>query len=363
MVENAYIHIPFCLRKCKYCSFVSGKSIEFKDKYIEALITEIKTVYKNEKLETLYFGGGTPSLLSYSDLKKLVEIFRFKNNSEITLEVNPETVRNNDYKKIRDIGFNRVSIGVQTFDNYILKYIGRCHTDKDIYESLNIIKNAGFDNVSTDLIYGLPFQTKEIFYSDLNKVRELNIQHVSTYGLKIENDSFFGKNPPANLPDDEFQADMYLYLYDFFNKLGFNHYEISNFARFGYESKHNNCYWENKNYYGFGLNASGFVDNVRYKNTSNLAEYLLNPLKKDETEELTSKVNMENEIFLSLRLKEGINIIRINKKYNIDFEHIYKNILKKYLNLNLLEKISSGYRLTKQGILLSNEVMSEFVSV
>ncbi len=363
MIENVYIHIPFCKRKCKYCSFVSGYDLKNKTKYLETLFYEISKFYKQEEIKTLYIGGGTPSLLEINDIKEIINLFIFNKDPEITLEVNPETVKIEKFKKINDCGVNRISLGVQSFDNNILKYIGRNHTEKDIFNAVEIIKSAGFQNVSIDLIYGLINQNKNILKKDIQKALGLKIQHISTYGLKIEKESFFGKNPPKNLPTDEEQAEMYLYLCKVLKVNNFNHYEISNFALQGYESKHNCAYWENKNYYGFGLNASGYENNLRYKNHSNLENYLKSPLEKEENIKLTQQETLENEIFLALRLKKGINIKEINKKYNIDFETKYYNILQKYINLKLLERKNNHIKLTIQGILLSNEVMSEFVEI
>lgn len=361
MIKNAYVHIPFCIRKCNYCSFVSGINISRKEQYIDVLIQEIKNNYKKEELETLYFGGGTPSLLSENDIEKIISLFNLNKNAEITLEVNPETVEKEKFKKIKNIGINRISLGIQTFDNSILKLIGRNHDEQNIYNAVEIIKNSGFDNISIDLIYGLPNQTKEIFEQDITKAINLDIQHISTYGLKIEENSFFYKNMPSNLPDDEQQAEMFLFLCDLLKENNFIHYEISNFTKKGFESKHNCSYWKNKNYYGFGLNASGYENNIRYKNQSNFEKYLLNPLKKEEIIKLTNQEIMEDEIFLALRLENGINIDEINEKYNINFEDKYKEIINKYQKLDLLKIENRHCKLTKQGILLSNEVMSEFI--
>ncbi len=325
------------------------------------MLLEIKSKYKNDKLETIYFGGGTPSLLKAKDLEKILNCFNFDDRAEITLEANPETITEENLQKIKEIGFNRISLGVQTFNNKLLKEIGRNHTEEKIYNSINIIKEVGFKNISIDLIYGLPNQTIESFILDMKKAISLNIQHISSYGLKIEEESFFGKNPPKNLPDDELQAQMFLELCKILKSNEFEHYEISNFAKKGYESKHNCAYWRNKNYYGFGLNASGYEGNIRYRNCPDLKEYIQNPLKEEEQETLTIQETMENEIFLALRLKEGINIPNLNKKYSINFEEKYKNTIKKYSQENLLKIENNHCKLTENGILLSNEIMSEFI--
>ena len=361
MIEHAYIHIPFCIRKCNYCSFVSGYNIELKDRYLSALKQEIKEKYKGEVLKTLYIGGGTPSLLEANDIKEILSCFNYSQDCEITLEANPETVDSDKFKGYKEAGINRISLGVQTFDNNLLNLIGRKHTKEDIIHAVSIIKKTGFSNISIDLIYGLPTQTLENFSDDIENALKLNVQHISTYGLKIEENSFFFKNTPDNLPDDEMQAKMYLHLCKILKEYNYNHYEISNFEKEGYGSKHNSAYWHNKEYYGFGLNASGYENNIRYKNTSVMEEYLKNPLAKEENEVLNEKNTMENEIFLALRLKKGINIKKLNEKYNIDFIEKYKKVIKKYENTSLTESKDGYYCLTEKGFLLSNEIMSEFL--
>lgn len=361
MIEHAYIHIPFCLRKCKYCDFVSGKDINNKEIYIKTLLSEIKSCYKNDVLKTLYFGGGTPSLLEPNDIKLIFDCFNLEKDAEVTLEANPETVELERFIEYRKVGINRISLGVQSFNNDLLQLIGRNHSEQTILSAIETIKKAGFKNISIDLIYGLPNQTIKDFKFDLKKAMSLDIQHISTYGLKIEENSFFGKNPPNNLPDDGQQAEMFLCLCKFLKENNFEHYEISNFAKKYYFSRHNYAYWRNKEYYGFGLNASGYIENVRYKNTSSFEEYINNPTQKEEKDFIAKEEKLENEIFLALRLQEGINIEDINAKYNIDFEKKYKKIIEKYSQLNLLEIVHNHCKLTEKGILLSNDIMSEFL--
>jgi len=360
LIEHAYIHIPFCLRKCAYCSFVSGINIKNRDIYINALLKEISEKYRRGKLKTLYIGGGTPSLLNCDDIKKLLECFNFEPDAEITLEANPETTELSKFKKLCGLGINRISLGIQTFNNDILKAIGREHKALDAENAVKIIKGAGFKNISIDLIYGLPNQTIECFMNDLDRAVNLDIQHISLYGLKIEKGSYFYRHKPENLPDDDMQADMYLEACRFLNK--FNHYEISNFALEGFESRHNTAYWLNKEYYGFGLNASGYEGNTRYKNTSGFSAYINNPLEHAEKSELSKEETLENEIFLALRLQQGVNIKEISRKYNINFEEKYGSIIEKYNGTGLLKLNNGILSLTKEGILLSNEIMAEFIN-
>ena len=361
MIEHAYIHIPFCKRKCHYCSFISGLDIKNKRKYLDALLQEIKIKYKGEKLKTIYFGGGTPTLLDVEELKTVLSMFSYNQETEITIEANPETITLGKLTKIKEAGFNRISLGLQTFNNDILKSIGRNHSENTIYCAIENIKKAGFSNISIDLIYGLPNQTMELWKIDLEKAVSLNIQHISSYGLKIEDDSFFGKNPPKNLPDDEIQASMFTELCKYLKENNFSHYEVSNFAKKGFESKHNCAYWKNKNYYGFGLNASGYENDIRYKNLCDFEKYIKTPLEHEDEEFLSTKETMENEIFLGLRLKDGINITSLEKKYKINFESKYKKIIDKYTKLQLLKIENNNCYLTENGFLLSNEIMSEFI--
>ncbi len=357
MIEHAYIHIPFCIRKCKYCSFVSGENIEGKEEYIKALLCEIKEKYQGEKLKTLYIGGGTPTLLNAEDINKIISRFKLLPACEITLEANPETV---EAEKFKNYNVNRISLGVQSFNDNILHLIGRNHSEKTIYNAIETIKQSGFKNISIDLIYGLPYQTKEIFKSDIEKSLALNINHISSYGLKIEEGSFFYKNPPLNIPDDEMQADLFLYMSEKLQENGFNHYEISNFAKKGFASKHNLSYWKNKNYYGFGLNASSYIGNKRCKNQTIMSKYIKNPLKYEEEITLTLNQIKEEEIFLALRLRKGLNISDFNKKYNMNFLYVYKNIIEKYQDYIVLK--DNHIFLNENGMLISNEIMSEFIS-
>ena len=362
MIESAYIHIPFCIRKCKYCSFVSGEDIKNKEQYLDALLTEISEKYNDENLKTIYIGGGTPSLLEACDIKKILSCFKYDDNTEITLEANPETVVESKFKKLKNIGINRISLGVQTFNDKLLQQIGRKHTKEDILSAVSIIKSSGFKNISLDLIYGLPSQTLNMFIDDINEAIKTEPKHISSYGLKIEEGSFFYKNMPDNLPDDEEQAKMYLKLCEILKDNGFNHYEISNFAKEGFESKHNQVYWQNKEYYGFGLNASGYEKNIRYRNNSVLKKYIENPLLPEEKNVLTEQETRENEIFLALRLAKGLDIKEFNNKYKTDFLSEYGDIIKKYSEMKLIEYSQDSLKLTENGFLLSNEIMSEFIS-
>ncbi|MCQ2739998.1 MAG: radical SAM family heme chaperone HemW [bacterium] len=362
MANSAYIHIPFCKSKCKYCSFVSYNidvnSVQ--NDYFSALKEEITFYYKKEPLKTIYIGGGTPSLLSYEVIEKIINLFNYSTNPEITLELNPDDANKKYLSDLKSIGINRLSIGAQTFDDKILEYIGRRHNSKAIYNTVNYAQEAGFENISLDLIYGLPYQTLDALKNDLKKIESLAIQHISTYGLKIEDNSYFGKYKPNNLPDNDNQADMYIYLNNYLLSKNYTRYEISNFAIKGFESKHNLNYWNNEEYYGFGVSAHGYNDKIRYSNHLNIPQYLKNPLTRDFIHEVTPQEQLEEEIFLGFRKADGISTKKIYDKYGVDFEKKYKSVIDKF-SPEYLKKTTNGYCLTLKGVMLSNIILSEFL--
>ena len=368
--KNVYIHIPFCRQKCKYCSFVSFTDLGLKEDYLAALKKEIKHHYRGEVLDTLYFGGGTPSILEPEEIKEIIGMFNVTPQTEITLEMNPEDWKDFvlDYSQrakawfcplgragsLRDTAHlrksaNRLSIGCQTFDEGILRKIGRRHT--------GVVHATG--NCSFDFIYGLPGQTIEGFEEDLKQAVALGVKHVSLYGLKIDEGCYFAQNPPENLPDADAQADMYLKAVEILTQNGYEHYEISNFALDGYQSRHNMNYWANGTYYGFGAAAHGYHGGVRYSNTSNLQDYIANPLKRESEHILSTQEQLEEEIFLGFRRIKGINTQTINEKFGIDFDDKYAEVLAKYPSHIL--KTEQGYRLSPEGILLSNTILAEFL--
>lgn len=359
MPNSAYVHIPFCKSKCKYCSFVSFNKPELIKGYVFSLLKEIGEAYKNEPLKTLYFGGGTPSLIPVDLIKMIVGKFNLSEGCEVTLEVNPDDVSYEYFCALKNIGINRISIGSQTFDDKILKQIGRRHSSEQIIEAVQTAKQAGFENISVDLIYGLPNQDLNGLRNDLDKFLSLGIQHISTYGLKIEQDSFWGKNPPS-VPDDDVQADMYELINDVLAANGFYRYEISNFAQKGFESKHNLNYWNNDEYYGFGVAAHWYLDGMRYSNFRTLEQYMEKPTTHETGHFLTDEEMLEEEIFLGFRKSEGINVKRIKERFGVDFEEQYRDILIKYNEF--LEKTTNGYALNLKGVLVSNVILAEFIN-
>ena len=363
MVQSAYIHIPFCKSKCKYCSFVSyaNCSKEQKREYVDALLEEISFFYKKEPLKTLYIGGGTPTVLNCEELSRIVSAFNFESGAEITVEVNPETVDLGYLCDLKSFGINRLSVGVQSFDDKILKTIGRIHTSQKAVDTVFAARDAGFSNISLDFIYGLPDQGLDDFVSDLKKAAELEVSHISLYGLKIEEGCAFYLSRPQNIADDDLQADMYLSAIDCLEKEGFTHYEVSNFCKDEKYSRHNLNYWEAKEYYGFGAAAHGYTDGFRYSNFAPLGKYMQNYKQKEMLHILTDKEKLEESIFLGFRCKKGIDVSKINNAFNIDFEDKYKNILEKYKNSGHIAKTKDGYSLTDNGFLLSNIILSDFI--
>ena len=296
MAKSVYIHIPFCRSKCYYCSFVSYNKLNLLNDYLRTLEKEITESYKCEVLNTIYFGGGTPSILKADEFEALLKHFKY-NDAEITTELNPETLDYDYLKSLYDIGINRISLGCQSFDDSILKLINRRHNSSQVLRSVKEAQKAGFRNISLDFIYGLPNQTCKMFIDDLKKGVNLGIEHISLYGLSLEKGCYFSKFPPKNLPTDDEQADMYLAAVEFLQSNGFEHYEISNFAKNGFESKHNMTYWNNEEYYGFGVGAHGYINGVRYGNTDSIEEYIKNPFIRNEERVETDKDKLEEEIF------------------------------------------------------------------
>ena len=361
MPKNVYIHIPFCKSKCKYCSFISFPKLDLKEAYVKALLQEINNRYKGEKLNTLYFGGGTPSLLTEKEFEKILKCFNSDENTEITTELNPETITLDYLKKLNNLGFNRLSFGCQTFNEKILKIIGRQHSPKDVENSVKLAFQAGFKNVSLDFIYGLPEQKIKDFELDLKRAISLDIQHISLYGLKISENCFFYNHPPKNLPDEDTQADMYLKAIEILTQNGFEHYEISNFSLKGFQSNHNLNYWNNNTYYGFGVAAHGYENQTRYYNPTTLEEYINSPTKHKSSHKLSVQEQLEEEIFLGFRKTKGINIQQINEKFNINFLEKYATTIKKYISYKFLKETNEGFALTDKGILISNVILADFL--
>ena len=368
---SAYVHIPFCTQICYYCDFskvfIKNQPV---DSYLEHLIEEYHS-YDIKKLRTLYIGGGTPTALSASQLAFLLEKLTDKLDlsylEELTIEANPGDLDQEKIAVLKDSPVNRVSLGVQTFNDRTLKQIGRSHSEKDIYENIANLKKAGFDNISIDLIYALPKQTMEDVKINVAKAIALDIPHMSLYSLILENHTVFmnrmrrGKLP---LPKEDLEAEMFDYIIAELEKAGFEHYEISNFSKPGFESRHNLMYWDNAEYYGIGAGASGYVDGVRYKNHGPIRHYLQaveagNARVQEEM--LTLKEKMEEEMFLGLRKKSGVSKKRFEEKFGISFEGQYGAVVSDLTEQGLLVPDRDIVRMTKQGLFLGDTVAEKFI--
>ena len=368
---SAYVHIPFCTQICYYCDFskvfIKNQPV---DSYLEHLIEEYDS-YDIKKLRTLYIGGGTPTALSAPQLAFLLEKLTDKLDlsylEELTIEANPGDLDQEKIAVLKDSPVNRVSLGVQTFNDRTLKQIGRSHSEKDIYENIANLKKAGFDNISIDLIYALPKQTMEDVKTNVAKAIALDIPHMSLYSLILENHTVFmnrmrrGKLP---LPKEDLEAEMFDYIIAELEKAGFEHYEISNFSKPGFESRHNLMYWDNAEYYGIGAGASGYVDGVRYKNHGPIRHYLQaveagNPRVQEEV--LTLNEKMEEEMFLGLRKKSGVSKKRFEEKFGLSFEDQYGAVVSELTEQGLLVPDRDIVRMTKQGLFLGDTVAEKFI--
>ncbi|WP_311153999.1 radical SAM family heme chaperone HemW [uncultured Streptococcus sp.] len=368
---SAYVHIPFCTQICYYCDFskvfIKNQPV---DSYLEHLIEEYDS-YDIKKLRTLYIGGGTPTALSAPQLAFLLEKLTDKLDlsylEELTIEANPGDLDQEKIAVLKDSPVNRVSLGVQTFNDRMLKQIGRSHLEKDIYENIANLKKAGFDNISIDLIYALPKQTMEDVKTNVSKAIALDIPHMSLYSLILENHTVFmnrmrrGKLP---LPKEDLEAEMFEYIIAELEKAGFEHYEISNFSKPGFESRHNLMYWDNAEYYGVGAGASGYVDGVRYKNHGPIRHYLQaveagNARVQEEM--LTLNEKMEEEMFLGLRKKSGVSKKRFEEKFGLSFEDQYGAVVSELTEQGLLVPDRDIVRMTKQGLFLGDTVAEKFI--
>ena len=369
--SSAYVHIPFCTQICYYCDFskvfIKNQPV---DAYLEHLIQETRS-YEIGKLRTLYIGGGTPTALSAQQLAYLLtelpKVMDLSEVEEFTIEANPGDLDPDKIAVLKEYQVNRVSLGVQTFDNKMLKKIGRSHQEQDIYDNIRHLKQAGFDNISIDLIYALPGQTMDQVKENVAKAIDLDIPHMSLYSLILENHTVFmnrmrrGKLP---LPKEELEAEMFEYIIEELEKAGFEHYEISNFSKPGFESRHNLVYWDNAEYYGLGAGASGYVDGIRYKNHGPIRHYLeaVEAGKARITEEhLTLEEKMEEELFLGLRKKHGVSKARFEEKFGVSFDQRYGQVVASLTEQGLLVPDDKQIRMTKRGLFLGDTVAEKFI--
>lgn len=364
---GVYIHIPFCIHKCDYCDFVSYANCENK---IEEYINKLKEEIKHEKLEqykitTIYIGGGTPSYINSKHIIDILNLINKEHATEITIEVNPGTVTRKKLEDYYNAGVNRLSIGLQSSDDKILKQIGRIHTYEQFLETYNLARNIGFKNINIDLMIGLPNQEIKNVNETLKRIIMLEPEHISVYSLIVEDGTpleYKISKGTLILPDEKIERKMYWLVKKKLEENGYNHYEISNFSKLGYESKHNfNC-WEQQEYIGVGLAAHSYMNKKRYSNTDNLKKYLIDIEKNKIVHEIQNKEDEQKEyMLLSLRKINGINIQKFKNKFNQNPIYLYRVELDKLVRNKLVEIDANYIKLTKKGIDLANLVWQEFV--
>lgn len=371
-----YIHIPFCEHICYYCDFnkvfLEGQPV---DEYVDLLIKEMEMVtakHTMEPVETVFVGGGTPTTLTEAQLAKLClaiqRLFPIAENAEFSFEANPGDLSLSKLQVMKDHGVNRLSMGVQSFNNDLLKKIGRIHTVDDVYQSVNNAKQVGFENVSIDLIFSLPGQTEADFEDTLTKALDLDLPHYSAYSLIIEPKTIFYnlmQKGKLLLPGEYAEANMYEKLMTTMEQHGRKQYEISNFAKPGFESRHNIVYWSNEHYFGFGAGAHGYVGETRYANYGPLKKYM-QPLEKNELptfqqKELTLKEKMEEEMFLGLRKVAGVDKAHFEAKFGQALDTTFARAIDKTVEKGWLESTPESVRLTRRGRFLGNNVFQEFL--
>lgn len=378
MAAGIYVHIPFCRRKCLYCDFASGVADEQSIlQYHKALLFEIThTKMERESVDSLFFGGGTPSIYPVSFMEELMSVldpFLCKENAEITLEANPGTLTYENLQRYRRMGFGRLSMGLQSADNEELKTLGRIHTYEEFEQSYALARKAGFHNINIDIISAVPGQTFESFRNTLRRVQELNPEHISAYSLIVEEGTPFyetyGEGKPYEnlLPDEETERRMYHYTGAFLKSKGYDRYEISNYARPGYECRHNLKYWSMEEYYGFGLSAASKTGNKRYINTSDMECYCMlsehgriEDIREEEHTQ-TGQDEMEEFMFLGLRKTDGISQEEFTEKFGASYRQIYGDVIDRFVREGLLRESGNRLMLTEKGIDVSNVVFAEFI--
>lgn len=368
---SAYVHIPFCTQICYYCDFskvfIKNQPV---DAYLQALIREFES-YEISQLRTLYIGGGTPTAISAEQLdfllSHLTKNLNLSKLEEFTIEANPGDLTPEKIAVLEKSSVNRVSLGVQTFNNRHLKQIGRGHNEAQIYESVDRLKAAGFDNISIDLIYALPGQTMEDVRENVAKALALDIPHLSLYSLILEHHTVFMnkmRRGKLDLPTEDLEAEMFDYVISEVEAQGFEHYEISNFTKPGFESRHNLMYWDNAEYYGVGAGASGYLDGIRYRNRGPIQHYLKGVAKGNvrlSEEVLTKEEMMEEELFLGLRKRTGVSIKHFEEKFGLSFSDRYGEIVAELQEQGLLVPDKNIVRMTKKGLFLGDNVAEKFI--
>ena len=359
--NSCYIHIPFCNKICSYCDFCKiYKDDKFVDKYLDALEKEIKSIYHKEVLDTIYIGGGTPSSLSINQLERLfniLKIFNKSKNIEYTIEGNFDTTSKEKLALYKKVGINRLSFGLESINKNNLKLLERNANQKQVEDTIKFAKEMGFNNINVDLIYALPNETIDILEKDLDFIFSLNIEHISCYSLIIEDHTILKINNIKNISED-LDYEMYNFICNKLKDNNYLHYEISNFSKENYQSKHNSCYWKNNRYYGFGLGASSYVGNKRITNTRSINKYLKENYILD-IEELNILDTIEYEVILNLRRKEGINLKEFNNKYHQELKDVYD--YEPLINKGLLVLDGNNLYIPEDKWYISNKIIVEIL--
>ena len=369
-----YIHIPFCIKKCGYCDFYSVKwDEESENIYIHSAINEIKSYYELSSkyvVDSIYMGGGTPSIINPKNLEKIISairsIFTVEENSEISMEANPNSLSEN-LKIYGEIGINRLSIGIQSLNDNILKRIGRIHNSIEALQAIDRAISFGFENINADVMFNIPGQTVDDINDTISKLVTKQIRHISFYSLKLEEGTpmyLLKKNKKIVMPEEDLEREMYYAGRNIMEKHGLMQYEISNFSVKGYECRHNLKYWKQEEYIGIGPSAHSFLGNVRFSNPSDLTEYITSGengvFERNTLEEMDENDIKFEYIMLRLRLTEGLKFADFKNKFSIDFKEAYKEQIKHLTENNLIESDDDAIRLTKRGMDLSNYVFSQF---
>ena len=373
-MSHLYLHIPFCKQKCHYCDFYSIGNLNQKTEFIDALCREVELqadYLKNHRLETIYFGGGTPSVLSGKELLAIFESiekhYAIANDCEITMECNPDDLTEEYIKMLQQTPVNRISIGAQSFDDRILSYLNRRHNAEQTIKAVKTLQENDFNNLSLDLIFGIPNQSLEQWESDLQLFLDLKIPHLSAYLLTVEEQTMFGKwqrNGTLTLPSAEASWEKYNFLNTFLNDNGYKHYEISNYAKRGFHSRHNSAYWQQESYLGLGPSAHSFNGISRQWNEANVRRYIQAVLKNNtlkEIEYLSKKDKYNDFIITRLRTANGFRSEEIKTHFS-DYETIVNNVLEKYQGSDLLKTKQGRIALTEKGFFVSDSIMLDFIA-
>lgn len=372
-----YLHVPFCLKKCSYCDFYSlPVQPGYMQRYVGAVIKELALkarYFENRRIRTVYLGGGTPSLLSSSDFFSIINSIRLNwdldNEAEVSLEANPASLDGNALQSLQEAGFNRISLGVQSFQDRELQILGRSHNSRQAWQSIELIKNSGFSNFNLDLIYGIPGQTMGKWQETLARALEAQPTHLSIYLLQLDEETPLSRDIKAGryqLSDEDTEAEMYQAAIQMIEKAGLAQYELSNFARPGYECQHNLGYWKAMEYVGVGPGAVSFQNHSRYLNKRSLQDYLSlaendQEPELEELESMEARELMADALILGLRLCAGINPERLVQTYGINVLDYYKDIIEEYVSRELLEVGNNYLRLSRKAYFISNQVICHFL--